>query len=124
MFSIVIASVFGFIGLIVEYYSIKQFFVSFVFIFSLFICMHSYIFNSLISMAYFYLICYYFVLRSKHLIRSIHKLNESTLFIKHNCFKNISNEHNNLCQDLYIYNNFWERFYFCVIVMAIPINLF
>jgi len=79
----------------------------------------------LMSTTYFYLICHYFIMRSKHISQVVHQLSSDSDFYEINR-KNIMSlirEHNNVCQQLYKFNKFWQKYYISLLLTLMPLNL-
>src|SRR6185437_2297384 len=67
-----------------------------------------------------YLICYYFQLRSKLLNQQIlHIINRKTNNMFH-----ILREQNIICSQIKLFNSFWKKYYFYLIMTLMPMNLF
>ena len=83
-------------------------------------------FDAFHSSAYFYIICYYFRLRTNLLNDRIFTITDNfpinTKKIS-NILNDIFSEHHIICKQIKLFNKFWKYFYFYMILTLIPINL-
>ena len=81
----------------------------------------SFIYQTFKTIAYFYIICYYFRLRTNQLNQNIQQLitNKTLLRFHYKLFA----EHSVICAQISKFNYFWQKYYLGLIITLVPINL-
>ena len=85
---------------------------------------HYFIKYTTILPSYFYLVCRYFTLRAKLIIKRVQQMSRfKTNFQFINCMQSVYKDHNTVCRQLHAFAIFWDKYYFNVIITLFPINL-
>jgi hypothetical protein len=79
------------------------------------------------SVAFFYLICYYFHLKSQKLNERILLLIKMSRFnnpsLKNSSIAKLVIDHNSFCSKVKLYNEFWKKPFLSFIIVLVPSNL-
>jgi len=110
--------------IMIKFYTIEQAICSTLFIVPTVMSIYHICFDSFNTITYFYIICYYFQMRTIRLnmkiMKSIARNNEVRYRTE---FHKLLHEHNIICSQLSKFNQFWQKYYLSLIITIMPINL-
>src|SRR5882757_8361390 len=106
-------------------YSLLEFFTSILFCILLAISLYYLSLDTIISLAFFTIICYYFLLRLNEINYNFYIITKCKIKYKTKVkyTNDLLKQHNSICIQISDFNRFWSKYYFCLIITIMPLNI-
>jgi hypothetical protein len=75
------------------------------------------------SLLYYFIVCYYCKIRFKSFNNKLKRITKLVIFFRHKKFLDLVEEHNSICCDIFMHNDFWRKYSFTIIYTIIPCSL-
>jgi len=75
------------------------------------------------SFFYYFIVCYYIKLRFKSFNKKLSMTSIRDVYFKYKTVKGLIEEHNIICDQIKLHNQFWQKYYFTITYTLTPFNL-